>query len=123
MKIFLSILTFFMMLMFHQGVSFGADVHNPTPGSPLTIDATGNVPGSDIFVFHPSPYGMIAVKTRDDCFAAAAVNSQALGVEGGREYGMAADSKKVFNRSVLSLSGLTQPITSSSAAFSGYYIQ
>lgn len=97
--------------------SFAASYSTSTAGASMTVTAT-SVSQADNLVFNPSPKVFMTGISSNTGFAHDAVHESALGQEGGQQYGMAADSNKVYYLKASNLSVVTTVTSTDSSFFS-----
>ena len=87
------------LVMASVTVSSDLSYKNATEGADVII-VPGLVPGARTLTFKPSPKVLMNGMSTPISFAHDAVHKAALGTSGGQEYGMAADTNKVFFQGV-----------------------
>ncbi|RJX19225.1 MAG: hypothetical protein C4563_08330 [Desulfobulbus sp.] len=96
--------------------SLAGSTYSTDAGAVMTVP-TGNVAGAGVLQFKPSPKVSMTGMSTDIGFAHDAVHDAALGVSGGQEYGMAADTNKVFFQMVEETGDTLYVIATSNSTF------
>lgn len=102
-----------MVMGFMTSYAF-AGSYSTTGGDTMTIDASG-IPGADNLTFNPSPRVNMTGRSSAMGFAHNGVHQQALETEGGKAYGMASDTNRVFFVSVAADGSALVAVTTSNS--------